>query len=140
MSDEAKFEKMAKEVKELAELQAYADAQFKTITGQNKTINSLKEQIVALEKLLSHKDLSVPAQANVIQFPNYAISNEEQICIEQIASLRMASGNRELTMEECRKLEVYAKILLSLRNKEKDIDTTSKKMSTDELLKLTELK
>tara|TARA_R110000868_G_scaffold66014_7_gene197020 strand:+ start:519 stop:947 length:429 start_codon:yes stop_codon:yes gene_type:complete len=135
MSDAANFDKIVGQIKDLAELQAYADAQYKTIVDLNKKINELKDKNQSLELVVS----SLPTKpSNVVEFPSLHISAEEEVCLKQLEYLRGASNNRELTLEEARKLEVYAKILLQIRSNIKDVDTKFKKMSTDDLLKLTQ--
>lgn len=139
MSDESKnisLDKMSKQFKELSELKAYSDAQYTIIIDLNKQINKLKEEKHSLEEMLKNSQIAPIVSGAVVQFPTYSISDEEKICIEQIARLKSASPSSEFTLDQARRLEIYTKILLSLRGKEKDIDGSSKKLSTDELLKL----
>lgn len=131
MSDDKIFEQM----RDFAELQAYADAQYKTIVGLNKQINELKTKNESLEAAIK----AVPTgESKILQFPQYTLSAEEEICLKQLENLRNSSLTRELTLEEARKLEIYAKILMGIRGKEKDVTGQFKKLSTDELLKLSQ--
>jgi len=130
MSDECSIDKIVGQLKDVAELQAYADAQYKTIVGLNKQINELKEKNKSLEVLAVRPE-------NVVLFPQLNISPEEEICLKQLENLRGISSSRDLTLEECRKVEVYAKILMQIRSNIKDVDGKFKKLSTDELLQLT---
>lgn len=134
MADASNFDKIVGQLKDIAELQAYADAQYKTIVDQNKKINELLEKNKSLEGLVT----ALPSKPdNVVQFPQLHISPEEEICLKQLENLRQSSAARELTLEECRKVECYAKILLQIRNNTKDVDAKFKKLSTEDLLKLT---
>lgn len=63
------------------------------------------------------------------------ISDQEQICLEQLRLLRECSDNRVLTLEETRKAEVLYKILRDIRGEKKDpFDNSS--VQTEDLLKL----
>lgn len=125
MDEISNFDKMAAQFKDFAELQAFAEAQFKTIVAQNKQITELKAQVQS------------PA-AQIIQFPSMGLSPEEEICIEQLHILRASSKNRELTLEEAKKTEIYTKMLLQIRGNSKDVDTKFKNLSAEDLLKLTQ--
>ena len=66
-------------------------------------------------------------------------SDQEEICKIQLRKFLDLSKDRELTLEEARKVEIFSKILFGFKNKEdKDKDDTTKKLSSDELLKLVE--
>jgi hypothetical protein len=135
MSEDNKIDKIMQEMTNTAELQSYADAQYQTIVSLNKQINELKAKNSSLETTLK----SIPASdSKIIQFPQYSITAEEEICLKQLENLRVASSGRDLTLEEARKLEIYAKILVSIRSKEKDVTGEYKKLSTEELLKLSQ--
>jgi tRNA splicing endonuclease len=135
MSDVVNFDKIVGQIKDLAELQAYADAQYKTIVDLNKKINELKDKNQSLEYAAAA--LAVKP-SNVVEFPALHISAEEEICLKQLENLRGISSSRDLTLEEARRLEIYAKILIQIRSNIKDVDGKFKKMSTDDLLKLTQ--
>jgi hypothetical protein len=134
--DESNFSKMISELKTLSELQTYADAQFKTIINLNKQVTELKAKNASLEQAV----LALPAgTSNIIQFPQYSISPEEEICIKQLNDLNNESKNRPLTYEEAKKLEVYTKVLASIRNKTQDLEGKYKKLTTEELLAMSEV-
>ncbi len=136
MSEESSVDKMSKQFKELSELKAYSDAQYITIIDLNKQINKLKEEKLHLEEMVKTIPLAPAAPGAIIQFPTYSISDEEKICIEQIAKLKSSSSSAIFTLDEARRLEIFTKVLACIRGKEKDIDGSAKKLSTDELLKL----
>ncbi len=133
--DESNFSKMISELKTLAELQSYADAQFKTIINLNKQVTELKAKNASLEQAV----MALPTGAsNIIQFPQYSISPEEEICIKQLNDLNNESKNRSLTYEETKKLEVYTKVLAGIRGNAKDLDGKYKKLTDAELLAMSE--
>lgn len=108
---------------------AFMEAQFATITNQNKIIEQLKSQIANLESSL--RQSNIPTSGKVDERPT-----EEQICREQLRILNEQSKARELTAEEARKVDIYAKILTQslATNKKKSSPVDGK--SIDELLKL----
>jgi N-glycosylase/DNA lyase len=127
---------MAEQFKSMAELKAYCDAQYKTIIRLNKQINELKDAKEGLEKQVSGLP-TVKSEGGIVQFASYAMSPEEEIAITQINLLNSYSKKAELTKEEAQKLEIYHKILMNIRNSStKDINTSHKDISNDDLLKL----
>lgn len=65
--------------------------------------------------------------------------DSELICRSQINKLRLYSDQRELTLEETRKLEVFHKILTSLLNQNKqESNKPEKKIDSAQLLSLVE--
>ncbi len=134
MSDSGNIDKIVGQLKDVAELQAYADAQYATIVKQNKKINELQDKVTSLEAIVGANGAVNP---NVIQFPSLVISPEEEICLKQLELLRQTSNQLSLTLEEARKVEIYSKILIGIRSNVKDVDAKYKNLSTEQLLKLT---
>lgn len=135
MSDVSNFEAIVKEMKEFADLKAYSNAQYNTIVEQNKQINKLKEEVAHLQRLVG---TGVPAVGDSAISTITHLSPEEEICLTQLQILNDISKRGQLTLEETRKTEIYAKILAGLRTGPKDIPTPHKKIDTAELLKLAE--
>lgn len=127
MSDASNFESMVQEFKDFAELKAYSNAQYNTIIDLNKQINKLKNEVQV-----------VPSVQTPGLVTKLFMSPEEEICLMQLQILNDLSKRGSLTLEECRKVEVYSKILNSLRGLAKDIKADHKDISTEELLKLAE--
>lgn len=72
-------------------------------------LKKLKEELKRLETENSKLKIllkEIDPEANVS-----SISDEEQICVEQIALLRKQSSNRELTVDEIKNLDVLHKNL-----------------------------
>ncbi len=117
------------DMKELAELQDYANAQFELINQLKQEIELVKQENDHLKQLLS----SVPKGAIIHSNP---MDDEELICIEQIKKLKEQSRNRELTLDEVKKLDLLHKNLKIKRdNSIIDIKPTKQKsLSSDKLL------
>ena len=120
---------LAEKYKNKEELQAYAEAQYKTIIKLTKQIARLQED----NEILKQKLNAMPSTVN-IENPK-GITDEEAICVMEIHKLRAKSLNDELTMEECRKLETYVKTLATVRNQPKKSEISTQNISTDDLLK-----
>lgn len=122
----------------MSELQAYAGAQFNQITSLNKKLSKLEEENAHLKKLI---DSGVPALKEAGQLIDLGlqISNEELICVTQIKMLKESALNRELTLEEAKKADIYIKILSGLNaGKKPEIQIQSSQLSERELLQLVE--
>lgn len=111
------------------EKNAFIEAQFATITNQNKQIEQLKAEKLHLEILL--RQSSVPTIGKPDERPT-----EEQICREQLRLLNEVSKSRELTAEEARKVDIYAKILTQSLATNKNKTSSVDGKSVEELLKL----
>jgi len=104
--------------KSFKDLQAYSDSQFRTINSLKKEISALKEENANLRKSL---ESSVPnLTLQVTDLNPLGISNEQLICETQIAMIKDIALARQLTSEECKKLEVLYKIINSIRNNKED--------------------
>ena len=134
MSDVSNFESMVKEFKDFADLKAYSNAQYNTIIELNKQITKLKAETQHVQVLLD----SLPARASNGLITQLVMSPEEEICLAQLQVLNDISKRGQLTLEEARKTEIYAKILNSIRAIPKDIKGEHSNIDTAELLKLAE--
>ena len=134
------FDLMLGEFKEVAELKVFAESQFKTITELNRKLKALEEEKEHLKKLLEQSTpLLIEDKKNFLGF-DLDISNEEIICLRQLAMLKEISMERQLTLEETRQCEIFSKILLNLKSAPKTIKVDSKNLSEKELLALVEIK
>lgn len=104
MSD---IDEMAKKFESTAELQEYAQAQFNVIRKLQKENNDLKKKNEELMKNAQASSTSIAPDPKDLQ----------SICELEIAKLRNSSLQRELTLEETRKLEIYSKVLNSTKKK-----------------------
>lgn len=130
---------MLNEAKDLAELRAFSEAQQKTIVKLSKKNKDLEEEVTHLKKLL---ESSAPVIASdnipVIQTDKFLTSDQEAICRMQLNKLKEVSYERELTLEEAKRVEIFSKILNVLENSPKTIKVETKNLDNKELLSLLE--
>lgn len=129
----AAIDKMLDQFKELSDLQAFARAQQKTIVDLTKKNKALEEEVKHLKKLLESTVpiIKVPEENKI----DFNASDEEAIAREQLFKLKDISKERELTLEETKRVEIYSKILAALKNQQtKPIDVSSRKLSDAELI------
>lgn len=132
MSD--KIDKMADDYIQnlLKEKDDYIKAQENTILKLQKQVSELKEELKNKPTLMA-----VPEQPVELGLG----TDQEEICKIQLRKFLEVSKNRELTLEETRKVEIFSKILFGFKNKDKEErEESTKKLSSDELLKLVETK
>ncbi len=128
----SKVESLFGQFKSNEEREQFMQAQLQVITNLTKTSEEQKTKIKHLEDLLRDATRPIPSKEEQL------ISNEELIAKEQILLLRVTSSERDLTLEECRKLDTYVKILLSLRDNQKKPVSTVANLDAKALLKLVE--
>jgi len=116
---------------ELVELQAYSNAQTKTIIDLTKKLKSSEDELKHLKMLL---DKSVP----MIQPENLknSATDEEQIARQQLYYLKLKSEKDELTLEEAKRVEIYTRMLTQINNSPKSFDAKAKNLKTEDLLAL----
>lgn len=99
------------------------------VSALRTEIQNLKKEITKYKILLNEVD----EDANVD-----IVSDEEAICVEQIRILKMASGERPLTNDEVKKLDILHRNLKLARGEMDRITGKSKagKLSVEELAKI----
>jgi len=116
---------------------AYQKAQAATIVAQTRQINELRKKLEELSKqceTLTIENTKLKALAPASSLDS-TIPDEESICLVQLALLNNMSMQRELTLEECKKAEIYSKILISIRAKKPTEETSSiGNLSNEDLL------
>lgn len=131
------FDKMMKEFKDMAELQQYADAQFKLITDLNKQISVLKQENTHLKDVLAGSTPLLEEDKSKLLAYSYIEPDEKTIAEIELNKLKELSYQRPLTYEETKRVDIFAKILATFRIKAtKDIEASSKNLSEGDLLKL----
>src|SRR5271165_5017710 len=114
--------------REHEKLKAFSNAQTNTIIELSKKIKLSQEEIDHLKKLLEG---SVPLiKESVIDTGG---NDQEQICKLEINKLRHISLDRELTLEEVKKLDILVKILKDPKAPKVD-DSQVKATATEDLL------
>lgn len=133
------LDKMVEQFKDMTELLAYADAQTKTILELSKKLAKAEEEVKHLKKILEDSTPLLEEQKK--DFLGYSPEDpKEKIIAEvQLNMLKEISFDRELTLEETKRVEIFSKILLNLRaSKANEQEVPSKTLSNDDLLKLAE--
>lgn len=130
---------MLNEAKDLAELRAFSEAQQKTIVKLSKKNKEMEEEISHLKKLLeSSAPVIAVDNAPVLQADKFLTTDQEAICRMQLNKLKEVSYERELTLEEAKRVEIFSKILNVLENSPKTIKVETKNLDNKELLSLLE--
>lgn len=122
------------------DLKEYCSSQYTTIITQSKKIHEQDKRIETLEAKLvaSEQKANIASALSVDQVEGN--TDAETICIVQLAILKGVAMSRELVLEECKKAEIFTKILMLLKGKTVSDETkkkeTSRKLTTEELLSL----
>lgn len=134
MSDEGRTQdRIALQLNSIEELQAYTNAQFQQINALNKKLNKIESENAELKKALADSARAKQVSETTSEF--LITCDEEFISINEIKKLRDISIERELNNDECKRLEVYVRILDGLKSKKKkDEQDSSKALSTEELM------
>lgn len=123
------------------EQKAFIRAQQSTIISQTKEINNLRREVEKLAKE-NERLLMENAQAKAMnpQKDQFGTSDEETICVVQLAILKNIALTRELSLEETKKTEIYVKTLKEIRGKKVIANEEEKveKLSTEDLIKFME--
>lgn len=106
----------------------FAQAQHSQITRLQKKIEELHVENAHLRELLKS---AIPLTKIEVQ---EALSVEESIAENEIKKLKEISDKQVLTMDECKRLVEYVKILQGRKKKDPSLEVT-KEFSTEELLK-----
>lgn len=147
MSDDIKndsIDKLADEYSNTdSDQKAYIKAQTSAIISQTKEINNLKRELEKIAKeneRLSMDNIQLKALSPKEESGQFGTSDEETICVVQLAIIKNMAMTRELTLEECKKTEIYVKTLKEIRGKKVEVkeEETMDKLSNEELLKLME--
>ncbi len=130
------IDKMLEQIKDFASLQKYAEAQYKTILSLSRKVKVLEEQNVELKDLL---EKSTPVlneeKKNFVAYQVEASSDEEMIAKVQLARMKEISMDRELTLEEAKRVEIFTKIL-NTKGSSSPIMLQTQKMDSEDLLKM----
>jgi hypothetical protein len=127
------IDNMSDDLQKYAELQAYSAAQQRTILELNRKLNAMEQENVKLKKSLASVDLENKKTEDKEIRIN--VTDEQAICEMQLNILRDRSIEGELTLEEAKKVELFAKLLLQLRNPKEKPEEKVKEMDSQELLK-----
>lgn len=118
---------------DIAEVKAFSQAQSKTIIELSRKNKELSDEVIHLKKMLEG---SVPLIKEKKDNINLGSNDQEYICRTEINKLRDISLDRELSLEECKKLDIYSKILKDLANPTKNVKVETTSVSTADLLSI----
>lgn len=102
---------LAGEFADYSELQSYCDTQYTTIDLLNKENHDLKLKVKHLEELL------VATNKLTDDVVKIEVTPEQAICEIQIQKLQDKASQRELTLEETKRLEILVKSLYLIKEK-----------------------
>lgn len=120
MSDNESIDKMAEiYASDEADAKAYQKAQSAVVVNLTRQNNDLRKKIEELSAqletmVIENTKLKALGNGTEIERGNDA----EQICLIQLALLNNYSMQRELTLEETKKAEIFTKTMLLLRSKQ----------------------
>lgn len=120
---------------DISELQAYTNAQYQTIIELSKKCHTLEEERNHLRKLLENGTPLIKENNSLIELFT-DVSDEEAICRMELKKLKVVSIERELTLEEAKRTEIYTKLLVSLRDKTKEETPSEKRLDDASLIAL----
>lgn len=130
---------MFEETKELSDLRAFSEAQQRTIIQLTKKIKQLEEEKDHLKGLLeTTAPVIQTSENNSIITEKFLTSDQETICRTQLMKLREIALDREMTLEETKKVEIFSKILTALENAPKTIKIDTKTIDSSDLMGLLE--
>lgn len=130
------MDKMLEQFKDMGSLQKYAEAQYKTILSLSRRVKVLEEENVELKDLLEKSTpLLNEEKKNFVSYQVEASSDEEMIAKVQLARMKEISMDRELTLEEAKRVEIFTKILAN-KGSNSSIAIQTQKMNNDDLLKM----
>jgi uncharacterized coiled-coil protein SlyX len=115
------IDKMAQQFTSIEELQAYSEAQFKTITTLNSKINELQKELERVQEAntkLAQENAVFKVNTPKETLGPFSVTDEESICLIQIAMLKKHALERDLITDEVKRLEIYTKTLALIRGKE----------------------
>lgn len=123
---------------DVEDLKEYANSQYKTILTQSKKITELERKVESLESKLAEAEQKAAVNSVLNLEQPEGQSDTETTCMVQIAMLKGLAMNRELTLEETKKLEIFAKTLQLMKGKitEDKKEKSSPKLTTEQLLAL----
>jgi hypothetical protein len=128
---------MLEEVKDMAELRVFSEAQQKTILKLSKKNKELEEEVSHLKKLLESQTPLVQTDPSVgLPAEKFLTSDQEAICRMELNKLKQSSFERELTLEEAKRVDIYSKILNVLENSPKTIKVETKGIPSQDLMSL----
>jgi hypothetical protein len=136
------IKQLTEQFKTYEELQLFCSSQFKQILTLSKKIKELEEKNADLTKsvkqgnalsVIPPKDLSTGTSNNLL-----VKDDAKTIAQVQLKLLKEMAFDRELTLDEAKRVEIFNKIANAQEEKPKTFKADAKILNTDELLSLIE--
>lgn len=135
------IEELTKNFKTHEELKIFCESQFKQILTLSRRIKDLEEKNAELSKKAKENN-SLKVVENKELAPtgtSLLIKNDAKTIAEiQLKILKEMSFERELSLEEAKKVEIFNKIANVVDEKPKTIKADAKTLNTNDLLSLIE--
>lgn len=128
------IKQLLSQIKDDFEREQFIVAQYETIERLNETITELEAEVARLNVLMRQKAPDLVGSDGIIG--NGDTPSEQLICLVQLELLNNISLRQELTAEQCKKVEVYSKIIAPYRAKETKKSNPVEEANTADLLRL----
>jgi hypothetical protein len=132
------IEQLTKDFKNFEELKAFCASQLKQILIMSKKIKDLEEknkQLSSSSKEVNNLALVSTEQRVPTNKVNLLVEDDAKTIAQvQLRMLREEAFNRELTLEEVKKLDIFNKVLNVKEEKDNTIKASAKTLSDDELM------
>lgn len=143
MSDDTlNINSLTDQFKTYDELKIFCSSQFKQILQLSKRIKELDEKNQELnKKVKQNNNLSIiSGSKDVVPSSGLIVQGDAQTIAQvQLKTLKELAFDRELTLEEAKKVDIYNKILISeIDEKPKTFKADAKILKSDELINLLE--
>lgn len=129
------IDQLAGQFKTLKELQQYCNSQFEVIGQLTKKIVILEEDNKKLLELLDKNVPRLEVQEGSLEIYK-DLPDELVACIVQIKLLKNKAVDVELTFEEAKKLDIYTKLLITLKNGQKKEENPAKAADESKLVEI----
>lgn len=133
---------LTEQFKTYEELKVFCSSQFKQILQLTKKIKELEEKNSSLQKKVKEVNNSEVINLNAA-LPSTSLNfklldDAKMISQVQLKMIKELSFERELTLEETKKLDIFNRILNQPEDKEKPIKATARVLKEEDLLSLVE--
>lgn len=133
------IDRMAEQFSTVAEMKKYSNAQYMTIVSLSKKINELQDENQDLKKqLLNSTPKEITEENQIIESLKMG-ADYEVIAKIQLNRYKEVAMERELSLEETKKVEILTKVLFAGQVKAKDPAKPNEHpdvMTNEELMKL----